>query len=62
LKERGLASHERVGRMAAQASREERVSHCNLVIENDGNEDALLRKVENIWQNVLLPLSKNHGN
>ena len=62
LKERGLATHEIVGRMAAQASREERVSYCDLVIENQGDQDALLRKVEDIWQNVFLPLSKNHGN
>ena len=62
LKERGLAPHEIVGRMAAQASREERVSHCDLVIENQSDQDALLRKVEDIWQNVLLPLSKTHGN
>jgi len=62
LKERGLASHEIVGRMAAQASREERVSYCDLVIENQGDQDALLRKVEEIWQSVLLPLSKTHGN
>jgi dephospho-CoA kinase len=61
LKERGLATHEIVGRMAAQASREERVSYCDLVIENHGDQDALLRKVEDIWQNVLLPLSKTHG-
>ena len=61
LKERGLATHEIVGRMAAQASREERVSYCDLVIENQGDQDALLRKVEDIWQNVLLPLSKTHG-
>jgi dephospho-CoA kinase len=61
LKERGLASHEIVGRMAAQASREERVSYCDLVIENQGDQDALLRKVEEIWQSVLLPLSKTHG-
>ena len=61
LKERGLASHEIVGRMAAQATREERVSHCDLVIENNGDEDALLRQVEEIWQSVLLPLSKTHG-
>jgi dephospho-CoA kinase len=59
LKERGLATHEIVGRMAAQASREERVSHCDLVIENHGDEDELLRKVEDIWQNVLVPLAKN---
>jgi dephospho-CoA kinase len=61
LKERGLASHEIVGRMAAQASREERISHCDLVIENHGDEDALLRQVEEIWQSVLVPLAKNHG-
>jgi dephospho-CoA kinase len=61
LKERGLASHEIVGRMAAQASREERISHCDLVIENNGDEDALLREVEEIWQSVLLPLAKNHS-
>jgi len=61
LRERGLATHEIVGRMAAQASREDRVSHCDLVIENQGDQDALLRKVEDIWQNVLLPLSKNHN-
>ena len=61
LKERGLASHEIVGRMAAQASREERVSYCDLVIENQGDQDALLRKVEEIWQSVLLPRSKTHG-
>ena len=61
LKERGLASHEIVGRMAAQASREERISQSDLVIENHGDEDALLRQVEEIWQSVLLPLAKNHG-
>lgn len=59
LKERGLASHEIVGRMAAQATREERISHCDLVIENHGDEDALLREVESVWTNVLLPLAKN---
>ena len=61
LKERGLASHEIVGRMAAQASRVERISHCDLVIENNGDEDALLGEVEEIWQSVLLPLAKNHS-
>lgn len=61
LKERGLASHEIVGRMAAQASREERVFYCDLVIENYGDEDALLRQVEEIWQSVLLPRAKNQS-
>ena len=61
LKERGLATHEIVGRMAAQASREERVSYCDLVIENDDDQDALLRQVEEIWQSVILRLAKNRG-
>jgi dephospho-CoA kinase len=61
LKERGLANHEIVGRMAAQATREDRIAHCDLVIENQGDEDELLRQVEEIWQSVLLPLAKNHG-
>jgi len=61
LKERGLASHEIVGRMAAQASREERILHSDLVIENQGDEESLLRQVEEIWQEVVLPLAKNHG-
>ena len=59
LKERGLASHEIVGRMAAQASRDERIAHTDLVIENHGDEDSLLRQVEEIWHSVLLPLAKN---
>ena len=61
LKERGLATHEIVGRMAAQASREERILQCDLVIENNGDEDSLLREVEEIWQSILQPLAKNHG-
>ena len=61
LKERGLANHEIVGRMAAQASREERIAHCDLVIENHGDQDELLRQVEEIWQSVLQPLAKNLG-
>jgi len=61
LKERGLANHEIVGRMAAQVTREERISHCDIVIENHGDEDSLLRQVEKIWHEVLVPLSKSHG-
>ena len=61
LKERGLANHEIVGRMAAQATREDRIAHCDLVIENQGDEDELLHQVEEIWQSVLLPLAKNQG-
>ena len=42
-------------RISAQASRSERVSISNIVIENDGDKDALLRKVEALWESELLP-------
>lgn len=58
LKERGLASHEIVARMSAQATRTERISHSDLVIENHGSEEELFAQVEDIWQRTLLPLSK----
>ena len=43
--------------MAAQASQESREAIADSVIRNDGDEDSLLRQVENLWESVLLPLS-----
>jgi dephospho-CoA kinase len=39
-------------RIAAQASREERQAQADHVIINDGDEDALLRSVENLWEDL----------
>jgi len=50
LREKGLHLSEIQARMAAQASREERVSIADFVIENNGSKDDLLRQVENIWE------------
>ncbi len=50
LREKGLHLSEIQARMAAQASREERVSIADFVIENSGSKDDLLRQVENIWE------------
>jgi len=50
LREKGLHPSEIEARMAAQASREERVSIADFVIENNGSKDDLLRQVENIWE------------
>jgi dephospho-CoA kinase len=36
-------------RIASQATREQRISIADYVIENNGSEDELLRQVENIW-------------
>ena len=50
LREKGLHLSEIEARMAAQASREDRSSIANYVLENNGSKDDLLRQVENIWE------------
>lgn len=52
LREKGLHLSEIEARIAAQASREERVSIADFVIENNGSRDDLLRQVENIWDGL----------
>ena len=52
LTKRGLVHSEIENRIANQASPEERKSVANYVIENDCSEDELLRKVENIWEDL----------
>ena len=52
LREKGLHLSEIEARIAAQASREERVSIADFVIENSGSKDDLLRQVENIWDGL----------
>ena len=50
LREKGLHLSEIEARMAAQASREDRLSIADFTIENNGSKDDLLRQVENIWE------------
>ena len=50
LLKKGLRISEIESRIAAQASREERVSIADYVFENNGGEDELLRSVENLWE------------
>jgi len=57
LLKRGLYISQIEKRMAAQASPESREAIADLVIRNDADEDSLLRKVENLWESVLLPQS-----
>ena len=52
LRARGLHISEIEARIAAQATREQRESVADFLIENDGSEDELLRKVENIWDEL----------
>jgi len=50
LLKKGLRNSEIDSRIAAQASREERISIADQVFENNGSEDELLRSVENLWE------------
>ena len=52
LRNRGLHISDIEKRIANQVSPEERRAVANIVIENDGNEEALLRKVEAIWEEL----------
>lgn len=52
LRQRGMHISEIEARIAAQASREQRVEIADFLIENDGTEDELLRQVENIWDSL----------
>jgi dephospho-CoA kinase len=52
LRQRGMHISEIEGRIAAQATREQRVEAADFLIENDGSEDELLRQVENIWDSL----------
>ncbi len=57
LLKKGLYISQIEKRMAAQATQESRETIADYVIYNDGDEDSLLRKVENLWESVLQPLS-----
>jgi dephospho-CoA kinase len=52
LRQRGMHISEIEGRIAAQATREQRIEVADFLIENDGSEDELLRQVENIWDSL----------
>lgn len=57
LLKKGLYISQIEKRIASQASPEAREAIADTVIHNDGDEDALLRQVENLWEGVLQPLS-----
>ena len=57
LLKKGLYISQIEKRIASQASPAAREAIADTVIRNDGDEDALLRQVENLWEGVLQPLS-----
>ena len=58
LKHRGLKGYEIEARMKAQATDVERAAIADAVFKNDGDLDQLLRQVENIYEDVLLPRAR----
>ena len=52
FRKRGMFISEIERSIAAQASREEREAQADHIITNDGDEDALLRSVENLWEDL----------
>ena len=52
LRQRRMHISEIEGRIASQATREQRIEVADFLIENDGSEDELLRQVENIWDSL----------
>jgi dephospho-CoA kinase len=58
LKNRGLKGYEIEARMKVQATDEERAAIADLVFNNDGDMDQLLRQVENVYEDILLPRAK----
>ncbi|MEJ1195237.1 dephospho-CoA kinase [Pseudarthrobacter sp. CCNWLW207] len=56
---RGMTAEEARSRMAAQASRDERLAAADVVLDNSGTVDALLAQVDGLWQGRLAPFARN---
>ncbi len=52
LRKRGMFISEIERRIASQATRDARQALADFVITNDGDEDQLLRAVENLWEEL----------
>lgn len=62
LRERGMKGYEIEARMKIQATDAERAEIADAVFNNDGDSDQLLRQVENVYEDVLLPRAKASSN
>ncbi len=62
LKEqRGLAEAQTLARIRSQLSSEERVKHADVVINNDGDLDAMKAKVKELWAKLHAPGHSTKG-
>lgn len=51
-RERGMAREDAAARMAAQATRAERLAVADIVIDNDGSLEELRRRVREVWEEL----------
>jgi dephospho-CoA kinase len=59
LEHRGMTREEAASRMAAQATRADRLAAADVVLENAGTVDALLAQVDRLWTERLVPFADN---
>ena len=50
VSQRGMSESDMRARVAAQASREERLAKADIVIDNSGKRDALESRVAEVWE------------
>ncbi|MFJ5859962.1 dephospho-CoA kinase [Pseudarthrobacter sp. NPDC092439] len=56
---RGMTEDEARSRMAAQATREDRIAAADVVLDNGGSVDGLLEQVDALWDDRLVPFARN---
>ena len=61
LLSRGMFISDIKARLANQAPSEKRIAIANAVIRNDGDDDHLLRQVENLWEGALADLTSKRS-
>ncbi len=55
VRQRGMTPEQARARMAAQASREQRLAVADIVIDNSGSLDDLDRRVGEVWADLAAP-------
>ncbi|WPU11231.1 dephospho-CoA kinase [Pseudarthrobacter oxydans] len=59
LEHRGMTREAALSRMAAQATREERLAAADVVLDNSGSVQHLLDQVDRLWEDRLVPFVRN---
>src|SRR5439155_8925222 len=56
---RGMTAEDAVSRMAAQASRDERLAAADIVVDNSGSVEDVTALVDTLWEERFEPFAKN---